>query len=210
MKKLIISIFLILLLLIVFFQFQNFRRLNPPAQYEFAINKEIDVNYYDPIAVKEYFKSAYEIGVFARELWYNERIDVLYPDYSSEQSIDASKVFITMKSKATELEMKLLHSAHLKKQGFANNEIREMDIKGIGPDQYQLEKYYESVHLKIGDENQSVLQLQMMLNKRGYKIRQDGIFNLETKGAVQQFQRSKGLLPTGIADKRVLIELIKE
>lgn len=210
MKKLIISIFLILLLLIVFFQFQNFRRLNPPAQYEFAINKEIDVNYYDPIAVKDYFKSAYEIGVFARELWYNERIDVLYPDYSSEQSIDASKVFITMKSKATELEMKLLHSAHLKKQGFANHEIREMDIKGIGPDQYQLEKYYESVHLKIKDENQSVLQLQMMLNKRGYKIRQDGIFNLETKGAVQQFQKSKGLLPTGIADKRVLIELIKE
>lgn len=209
MKKLVISIFLVLLLIIIFFQFQNYRRLNPPDAYEYKINKEVDVNYHNPTFVKDYYKGAYEIGTFARELWYNNRIDVLFSNHKSEQSVNATKVFNSMKIKVVEIENILLNSAKLKKQGFSNHEIQEMEISGMGPGEFMLNKYFETTTLKIGDNNQAVLEMQKILRNKGYFLRVDGIFDIETKSAVQQFQKKNGIYSSGIVDKRTLIQLMK-
>lgn len=210
MKKLIISIFLILLLIILFFQFQNYRRLNPPTFYEYSINKNIDINYHNPVLVYDYYRLCYDIGSFSREQWYNYRIDVLFPDQESDESMKASEKFNLMKSKVSEIETRLLLSAKLKKEGFSNEEILEMETRGIGSKEYLTQKLFEEMELKIGDEGQAVLEMQKKLHAYGFKLRLDGIYNQETKAVVTSFQLKKGLVPSGKADKHTLMLLLKE
>jgi predicted double-glycine peptidase len=52
--------------------------------------------------------------------------------------------------------------------------------------------------LKKGMRNDYVRLLQERLNKKGYKIKADGIFGNETDGAVRAYQKSTGLVVDGI------------
>ncbi|MDF2889801.1 MAG: hypothetical protein K0R80_168 [Clostridia bacterium] len=56
----------------------------------------------------------------------------------------------------------------------------------------------ENPTLKRGMNNGYVKNLQVALNKYGYKLSVDGDFGAKTEGAVRDFQRSKGLIADGI------------
>src|SRR5438445_12331686 len=53
--------------------------------------------------------------------------------------------------------------------------------------------------LRLGDNGPDVKQLQQLLNITGIKIKADGQFGAGTKTAVQRFQRSARLSPSGTA-----------
>ena len=54
-------------------------------------------------------------------------------------------------------------------------------------------------NLKVGDRNDDVRSLQMMLSTLGIPVAIDGIFGSQTKAAVIEFQRRFGLVADGIA-----------
>lgn len=208
MKKLIVLLIIVLLGFIVFFQFKKYTRLNAPAQYEYPINPKVDVNYYDQKMVADYYELAFEVGSYARSQWFNHKIDVLYKDNSSDASLKATAVYNQMKASVAEIENHLLLSSKLKSQGFSNADIRAMDSRGESPKQYLLYKKIQNADLKFGDEGSDVLIMQQELNKKGLKIRIDGIFDRETEDAVMKFQLENNLFADGIADERTLLKLI--
>lgn len=212
MKKLIIFIIAILLLIIIYFQYKNYTRLNPtnPSAYDYSINNNIDVNYYDPVMIKEYYKIAYEIGTFAREQWYNYKIDVLYQDNESEQSKRATHTYYQMLLVVHKIEGKLIESSNLKKSGLSNYEIKYMDEHGLSAKEYKLRQLFESFKLQFGNKGQGVYNMQEKLNKLGYKIKVDGNFNRETESVVMEFQKKNRLFPTGTADKSTLLLMFKD
>ena len=52
--------------------------------------------------------------------------------------------------------------------------------------------------LSYGSQGSSVTELQKLLNNHGYSLAEDGIFGDQTKSAVQDFQKNKGLEVDGI------------
>lgn len=204
MKKIIVSVVIVLLLVIVFFQYKKYTRLNAPHSYEYKISESVDVNYFDPSVVKDYYELSYDIGSFAREQWHNHNIDVLYKDNATELSKRATLTYNKMRAAAKELEAKLEGSAALKAKGYSNSDIKTIYEKGLSIQDFEIYKIYGETLLQFGDEDKGVLFMQEKLNEKGFPIRIDGIYNLETKGAVMEFQNKNKLFPSGIADKYTL------
>jgi peptidoglycan hydrolase-like protein with peptidoglycan-binding domain len=61
--------------------------------------------------------------------------------------------------------------------------------------------------LKKGDRNERVKALQDTLSRVGYKVVIDGIYGLETEGAVRSFQTRYGLVSDGIVGNMTLARL---
>lgn len=53
--------------------------------------------------------------------------------------------------------------------------------------------------LRLGSKGSDVVKLQVLLNKRGMALKEDGDYGEKTKTAVETFQRSRGLVVDGIA-----------
>lgn len=204
MKKVIVSLVIILLLAITFFQYKKFTRLNAPHTYEYTISDKVDAAYYDPSVVKDYYEIAYEIGSFAREQWVNYRIDVLYQDNSSPRSQQATLTYNKMRAAAKELEARLIESKTLKDLGYSNSDIRIMHDKGLSTSDYKIFTAFGSTIYQFGDEDKGIFLMQQKLNEKGFPIRIDGIFNEETKHAIMEFQEKQNLFPSGIAGKETL------
>ena len=210
MKKLLIFILFILLAVIIFFQYKNYSRLNPPNNYNYTLNKSIDVNYHNQALVTEYYKTSYEIGLFARNQWHNYKIDVLYKDNKSEQSLRATQVYQKMQNTVQKIEGKLTESEKLKNQGFSNNEIKLIEEKGLSPKELIIHQLFESINLQFGDEGLDVFKIQERLSHLGFEIVVDGIFNSQTKDVVTQFQQKNGIYPSGTIEKSTLLILFKD
>lgn len=208
MKKLVLILAVIFLSLIVFFQYKKYTRLNAPQQYDYAINPAIDINYHDQKMVADYYQLAYEIGSFARSQWFNYKIDVLYKDNESKESIEATAVYNQMRASVTEIEQRLLTSAKLKSKGYSNNDIQEIERLGIAPELYQVHKTFSTTRMQYGDEGDDILTVQRLLNKHGYHIKEDGIFNQETKETIIAFQQKNNLLDLGITNEQTLLKLL--
>ncbi len=61
--------------------------------------------------------------------------------------------------------------------------------------------------LRLGDKGTDVKQLQQLLNMTGIKVKADGNFGPATKTAVQRFQRSARLSPSGTAGRGTITAL---
>ncbi|MCS6820947.1 MAG: peptidoglycan-binding protein [Microscillaceae bacterium] len=209
MKRIIIAVLVIANLYIAFYLFWNYRRFNPPTNYEYPVSNKIDVNYHDAKLLQEYYDLCYQIGAFARRTWYNEGIDVLYPDESNTQSSNAAKAYNNMRKRAKYLEQLLENSQALKKAGYSNEEIKFIEQKGINADHYQLFKEVSKRNLAKGDTGAVVWRLQDLLIKKGYNIPLDGKFIDVTQRALQQFQKDNQLYPSGVLNEESLRLLLK-
>jgi peptidoglycan hydrolase-like protein with peptidoglycan-binding domain len=58
-------------------------------------------------------------------------------------------------------------------------------------------------YLKIGDKSANVIKLQKLLIKKGYQLKETGVFDPDTFRAVSDLQKSVGLDVDGIASKQV-------
>jgi hypothetical protein len=58
-------------------------------------------------------------------------------------------------------------------------------------------------YLKLGDTGHMVLKLQKSLIKKGYKIKETGIFDSDTFRSVAELQRSSGLPVDGYVSRQI-------
>ncbi len=213
MKKILIALVIIFLSSILIFQYKNYKKYNPPSYFNYTTNDSIDINYYDPIIVQHYFENTYQLGSFARQLWFNKGIDINFLDESKDNSRDALNYYKTLIATTHILERKLIKSYKLKETGFANNEIKRIIETGTSAAEIHYQQAIESAlylnNLRMGDTGQDVWALQKLLIAKGYDIPKDGNFGNETQNAIIDFQKGKDLYSSGAIDIATIKELVK-
>ncbi|TRX52385.1 peptidoglycan-binding protein [Fulvivirga sp. M361] len=206
MKRLLMLIITLSLLVIAYFQYENYTRYRPPFDHTYAVNDSIDPNYYDPLLLDQYIKNSYEIGAFARRMWFQKGIDVEYPD-DSEESLQASTHYNHLIASTKRMEKLLIYSGQLKQQGFNNTAIQKIIEMGLAPDNYFFHENDKYLYLKLGDQSNAVYEIQKILIEKGYTIPLDGNFGQETENAIKTLQRDFNLYPSGIIDKETITTL---
>jgi len=209
MKRLALLVIIITLPLIAYYQYQKFRRFNPPSTYDYVANDSIDVYYHSPETLQHYYENVFEIGAFARRVWHNQGIDVRYPDQDNLEAMQASQYYQQLLKTTTYLEDRLIRSQQLKQVGFDNSEIKTMEDNAWSPEQFRLMRQQLLLDLKRGDEGAAVWKLQSLLRNHGHDIPVDGIFNNITEQALKDFQQDGGLYPSGQVDENSLRKLLE-
>lgn len=209
MKRLALLVVIITLPLITFFQYKKHKRFEAPSTYDYILNDSIDYNYYDPLIVQQYLENVYKIGSFARNKWFNERIDVRFTNDSNPESIQATQLYNQMIVSTRYMEGRLIYSSRLKEQGFDNSEIKRIIEDGLSPDNFELVVNDDFMNLGPGSLGHLVWEIQGILIKKGYEIPHDGVFGFETENALKSFQTDAGIYSSGIVDKKTLKELLK-
>ncbi len=209
MKKLFRIIILLLLSVVVFFQYQGYRRFHPPEDYDYQTAEEIDTDYYDVLFLQQYYENVYNIGTFARSQWYNHGLDVKFPE-ESEEADRATEHYARLVAVTRVMEAKLIRSAELKEQGYDNTDIRFMIEKHISPQTYAQKDYEYLLGTKKGDIGPKVRFLQALLVDKGYTTPVDGKFMVSTEVQMILFQKEQGLLASGILDTSTLRALLKD
>lgn len=209
MKRIATAVIIILLGCIVFFQYQKYRKTNPPHVYAYPVRKDIDPNYHNPAVTLHYYETAYRIGAFAREMWYNKGIDVEFTDQKNEESRNATELYTRLRATADQLGEKLAASQKMKSMGFTNEDIQTMEAKGMSATAYRVYKMSGAEGVKKGDQGAGVWEIQQILLRKGYSIPVDGIYKQETEDAIRDFQRKNNLYVSGAMDALTLVSLLK-
>ncbi len=201
MKKLVFIVIIVTLPLIAYFQFQDYRRFNPPIAYEYTISEKIDVNYHDQNLVDEYFEKAIEVGAFARLKWRNDGVDVRFPDTGNQADVNAAKYWNELVARVKLLEQKLEFSSNLKTQGYTNQEVRIAE-SGFKVANLPLLADQEGIQgIQVGDQSRFVWMVQKRLIEKGYEHELDGLFGDDTQNAITSFQRDQNIYPEGLINE---------
>ena len=197
MKNLLIIALVIFLGLFGYFKYQNYKRFRPPSVYDYVSTEDLDPQYYNPSITREYYKESTELGMFARKIWANKKVDVLHPDEDDTEAEMYANQYSDKLAHIRYLESILINSKDLKDQGFNNQEIQEIELKGISPKEYKFQKGFENAdfNLSEGDEGQMVANIQQRLVDQGYEIPIDGKFKELTKQAVMEIQERVSAFP---------------
>lgn len=211
MKRLFYLIVIIVLPILLFFQWKKYRRFNPPMEYSYPVNDSIDANYHDPGLVLTYYQAAEATGSYARYCWRKERIDVRYPNLDNPKEATAARTYQQHVATTQSLERKLLQSAKWKAQGMSNKEIQVMEGTGMNPTQLSYANILgDTGVVRLGAEGAGVWHIQRLLIQKGFEIRLDGIFDQETLAALNAFQLQDSLRQTYGVDQNVLQALMNE
>ena len=204
MKKILVaSVFAALCIAVVVMAYK-LRRLNPPADYEYSFRADVDADYYDQKALKDYYATAYAVGSFAREMWKDRGIDVRFPASDDAGAQAAALHYNGLKAYTDSLGNRLGRSKQLKAQGLTNVEIKHMETADISVADALVMHAYGAPMLGKGDRNPGVLRLQRQLLSLAYTIPTDGYYMLETEAAVKAFQLKEQLYASGVADLQTL------
>lgn len=203
MKRILIILVVLSLVIIAIFQYLNYRKFNEHGDYDYIVSEKVDSNYHDPAILSDYYTTAYQIGSFAREAWFNHGIDVKLVDKGDVNSINASLAYNQLLSKIKFLEHKLKESKRLKDLGFDNEAIKIIELKGLSEKNYLVYKILDGQILKKGDRSEAVWELQRLLVAAGFDIPMDCMFSDKTETALKEFQKSKNIFPSGIAGSQI-------
>lgn len=209
MKRLIFIVLLIGIGSYIAVQYLKDRRFNPPSDYDYPISAEIDTDFYDPEVLQEYYKLTFDVGTYARSLWFNEGIDVLMMDKENYESVQATDYYNRLKSNVVMLEKELIRSKELRDQGFSKEQVKTMMERGLSPEDMTLQNNSHLLGLSIGQSGWRVWELQKILNSKGDSIPEDGIFNILTRQRLRGFQQQNKLFPSGEVDQPTLKALLK-
>lgn len=203
MKQLFYLICIIGLPLIVFFQYDKYRRHHPESVYAYTVSEEIDTDYHDPDKVLRYYQLSEEIGSYGRYCWKEEKVDVLRSDTSDPEAGPMTRRYQELMASARFLENKLEQSARWKKAGYDNEQIAQMEL-GLGTeseDEQAMEAVLNNqVLARLNEKSALVYEVQKKLEARGMTLRVDGIFRFETQQKVREFQETEKLFPSGAID----------
>ena len=209
MKRLALLILSITLPILTYFQYQKYRRFNPPVSYDYSRSDSIDTNYHNPVVLQQYYQNVYEIGTFARSQWHNQGTDVRFPNNDDPEAKEASQYYQQLLSTTALLEDRLITSQRLKEEGFSNQAIVRIEQEGWAPQNYRLAQQSGMVGLHKGNKGSEVWDLQKLLVNKGYDIPIDGIFSEVTEGAVKDIQQNTGNYPSGIVNEALLRTMAK-
>ena len=219
MKQIIIALLAIILLILGYNLYSDYKRFHSPGT-DYVSNQKIDKNYYDKITIQNYYQAIEDVNGYVRMAWANDDVDVRNP----EDNDDDTKTIVagyTQKLGVVKMyEDRLIQSAKMKSEGLTDKDVIAFDESGFKSrdyDEFIKRKFLidsfknnpEKYSLKVGDYGSFIFELQRLLVKKGYDIPVDGVFRDITLKAIGQFELKNGLLPDGKIDTVTLDYLMR-
>jgi hypothetical protein len=209
MKKILLASVIAALSIAVLVMALKLRRLSPPEDYEYPFRTDVDADYYDQVALRDYYATGYAVGSFAREMWKERGINVRFPESDDASDRAATLHYNGLKAYCDSLGGHLSRSLQLKSQGLSNADIKAMQDTGMRLEDAILLRTYGATQLRKGERSAGVLTLQQQLITLGYVMPSDGYFWIETEIGLREFQAKQNLLVTGDADAQTLRAISK-
>lgn len=220
MKQIIIAISFVILFVIGYNQYINYKRFHPPANYKISPNSKIDINYFDKPFLNEYYRKIESANSHALLSWTNHHIDVRAPKKANEKTRIAVEQYNKLKADVQFYESILVQSSELKAKGYSNADIMEWQQSGVDPSKLKefkknnevresLMNTLKSRSWSVGDKGAGVYELQKLLIAKGYDMPKDGIFSSITQAAIKDFEEKNDLYPDGVIDEYALNLLLR-
>lgn len=217
MKQIIIFLLVIILLLIGYSQYKQYKRFTPP-EYEYSKNELIDLNYHDKSFLLDYYKAIENLNGYVITQWSTNDFDVRNPGDDDEDIQAAVAVYNEKLGVVKFYEDQLLKSKSLKEQGLTNADIILLENMGVTQEELKKSEANKKIislfknnisQLRLGQRNAFVYELQKLLVNEGYDIPTDGVYAQITMDAIRKFEESKDLYPDGNIDILTLEALLK-
>ncbi|PQJ78469.1 peptidoglycan-binding domain-containing protein [Polaribacter porphyrae] len=211
MKQLIIFLLLVIIFIIGYGKYSNYKRYNSP-EVDYKAKKAIDVNYHNKEILFNYYESIEDLNSYIMLKWTVNGIDVRTPEDDDTATENAVKNYSKKLGKIQFYETLLNKSLQLKEQGLTNKEIKFLEDNGIELATYKknqrvekIKKLFNSnVKLYNGSKNAIIYEVQKELNKKGQEITIDGVYRIETFNAIKKFETDNNLLADGYLDDLTL------
>ncbi len=211
MKQIIIFLLLVITSLIAYGIYSDYKRYNSP-EVNYKTTTNIDVTYHNKETLFNYYHAIEDLNRFVKLQWTANEIDVRTPE---DDTIETQLAVETYAKKLAEIkyyEAILQNSFLLKNKGLSNTEIKFIEEKGIDLKTYQSKLKSDRIKalfnpdtkLYNGSKSAIIFEVQKELNTKGYKIKIDGVYRVETLNAIKQFEEKNKLLADGFLDKLTL------
>jgi len=207
MKKLIIFLLVIILFIIGFGKYNQYKRYHSP-EVNYKTDKKLDLEYYNQDLVLNYYEAVEELDSYILLEWSAKDIDVRAPENDDIQTKTAVKNYSKKLAKVNYYEARLVNSFKHKEKGLSNEEIKFLEENGIDIETYRnREKFSKiqslfdpNINLYKGEKNAIIFEVQKRLVTLGYNITIDGVYRIETLKAIKTFEEKNNLLADGYID----------
>lgn len=219
MKQIIITLLVVLLLILGFNLYSDYKRFHSPGS-DYVSTQKIDLNYYDSTTLQNYYQAIEEVNAYVKTAWANDDVDVRNPEDDDEDTKAVVSGYTKKLGIVKLYEEKLVQSAKMKSEGLNDKDVIAFEESGFKSKDYNefikrkflMETFKsnpEKYSLKLGDFNSFVFELQKILVKKGYNIPVDGLFKDTTLKAIGAFEQKNGLFADGKIDAVTLDYLLR-
>lgn len=216
MKQLIIFLLLVIVGLIGFGKYNQYKRYNTP-EINYKSTKNLDKEYHNQELVLSYYEAIENLDSYAMLQWTANDIDVRTPEDDDIETKSAVEIYAKKLAKINYYEAILENSLNLKKNGLSNSEIKFLEENGIDLKTYQKKASFETIkslfdpkiNLYKGEKDAIIYEVQKRLRELGYNLQIDGVYRIETLNAIKTFEEKNSLLADGFIDQLMLEMLFK-
>lgn len=219
MKQIIIALLIVILLILGFNLYSNYKRFHSPES-DYVSTQKVDLNYYDSTTLQNYYQAIEEVNAYVRTAWTNDDVDVRNPDDNDDDTKAVVSGYTKKLGIVKLYEEKLVQSTKMKSEGLNDKDVIAFEESGFKAKDYNefikrkflMETFKnnpEKYSLKVGDFNSFVFELQKILVKKGYNIPVDGLFRDITLKAIGAFEQKNGLFADGKVDAVTLDYLLR-
>ena len=219
MKQIIITLLVVLLLILGFNLYSDYKRFHSPGS-DYISTQKIDLNYFDSTTLQNYYQAIEEVNTYVKTAWANDDVDVRNPEDDDEDTKAVVSGYTKKLGIVKLYEEKLVQSAKMKSEGLNDKDVIAFEESGFKAKDYNefikrkflMETFKsnpEKYSLKLGDFNSFVFELQKILVKKGYNIPVDGLFKDTTLKAIGAFEQKNGLFADGKVDAVTLDYLLR-
>ena len=211
MKKIIIFLLVIIVLLIGYGKYSQYKRYSSP-EINYKTDKNVDVSYHNQEILMNYYEAVEALDSYVMLQWSANEIDVRTPEDDDIETKVAVENYAKKLAKVHFYEAILENSTNLKEKGLDNKEIKFLETEGVDLKTYKRKLKYDkiknlfnsNVKLYNGEKNAIIYEVQKELNRKGDTITVDGVYRIETFNAIKAFEEKNNLLADGYLDDLTL------
>lgn len=214
MKQIIIFLLVIILALISYGKYNQFKRYNAP-EVNYTTDTKIDKTYYNRELLLNYHEAIEDLNSYVMLQWTANDIDVRTPEDDDIETKNATEIYAKKLGKVKFYEQILNTSYNLKQKGLSNKEVQFLEKEGLDLETYKTKAKFETIknlfnkntNLYNGEKNAIIYEVQKRLKSLGYSLELDGVYRVETLNAIKSFEEKQNLLADGYLDE-LTIELL--
>lgn len=204
MKQIIIFLLLCIVGLIVYGQYQKYKRFSL-SEYAYQIPETIDISNADRSLLLDYYEAVEAVNGYVITQWSSEEIDVRNPQSDDDEEMAAVSEYRKKLANVKFYEARLLNPSEKEKP---KSELSEADEKKL-----LISKMFNqnpsANSLRLGESSALIFEVQRLLNEKGDSLIHDGLFRTGTFNALKAFEEKNGLFPDGRLDALTLEYLLK-
>ncbi|NCT08693.1 MAG: peptidoglycan-binding protein [Flavobacteriia bacterium] len=211
MKQIIIFLLLVIVILIGYGKYSQYKRFNSP-EIDYKTTKKIDLQYHNQTLLMSYYEAIETLNSYTKLQWTANSIDVRAPKNDDLETQIAVKEYAKKLANVHYFGAILENSFKLKSQGMSNQDIEILENSGMSVEDLTQKNTFESIkklftpniQLYNGEKNTIIFEVQKRLVALGDEIKIDGVYRIETLNAIKKFEEKNGLMADGYLDSLTL------